>query len=657
MDTNSDIEGGKKLYELFLNKLKNKQIIKGLEENTRMGQLEYLKRQKRFKQTIKDPIWKHYYYAIRMFKKYIENENLKKTGKTFNQTKTKKMVFNWFSSYLLPSIREDSFIDKLELWKGKSTKLLDNLNELKLTYGANIYIISHVDKNTNEKSVLKMNGINYKNTIYDFGIVGCIINQKLNILHVKHPYNQSKYPVCENFVRLNKVYVASNEFKNNLKCYKDGKEIKLKNDEEILIQKLENLDVNVNEFLYEINNDKLALHKDIPYTRILDEVLVRELRFGKTNMTLEILRNKSEKEVKKHHKDVIFNKELNQPYYANSISDEKKYNKNVKSIIFQIIYALKCGNDWFGFSHQDFHRDNIMFNVFGMNDDETRIEKDMFFKIIVNNKNIYYKIPNCAYLVKILDFDMSMIYKDELLKDRTGIYDDDEDFRRKIIMKSLENINPKNDVSYVNNIEFIEKWSKRSNMYRSYKARMHRQWFKVSDLLQVIWEIFIFREEKFIDDIIDNVDKNLREFIIKGVLGSKDDKTEKVAIELLKIIKKYRFDENTNPENISNDLKKEMLMYEQYEKVKDNTIFNSLNIYKHRVLVRFNPYLANRKHKSFDDLLEMEYFDDFRIKEENGVSAETKFNQELKKSKDKVVYIYKTRPRDINYDEYRKEFL
>lgn len=83
-----------------------------------------------------------------------------------------------------------------------------------------------------------------------------------------------------------------------------------------------------------------------------------------------------------------------------------------KGIYFQIIWALRVADKWFGFRHNDLHIGNVMITPIP----KLYKNKNHYFLI---GKTLRFYIPEkwCPYIVKIIDFDRSHMNKpDEHLR-------------------------------------------------------------------------------------------------------------------------------------------------------------------------------------------------------------------------------------------------
>jgi len=80
------------------------------------------------------------------------------------------------------------------------------------------------------------------------------------------------------------------------------------------------------------------------------------------------------------------------------------YRRPFKAIVFQILYALYCGTEWFDFIHADLHSGNVMLKYMLKDEDFKK------FVFILDKDNIFvldaYK---CPWMVKLIDFGDSKV--------------------------------------------------------------------------------------------------------------------------------------------------------------------------------------------------------------------------------------------------------
>ena len=75
-----------------------------------------------------------------------------------------------------------------------------------------------------------------------------------------------------------------------------------------------------------------------------------------------------------------------------NILENEYSDKQIKSILFQIIFGLAFLQKHFNFTHNDLHVNNIMIS-----------KTDKKF-LIYNANKIYYRVPTCGYIAKIIDY-------------------------------------------------------------------------------------------------------------------------------------------------------------------------------------------------------------------------------------------------------------
>lgn len=510
-----------------------------------------------------DPVWTYYTRAKEILEQKLREQNKlsirNKNG--YTQTKTSKLYLDWLSKYIIPildvkmtdfkfdkhiyAILYDSYksLTKKSLYEHKKGEI-DIIKPFR-SYVKMIkeqkYIASFQEVYENDvidKYVLKFNKINYQKSIFDQSVSDVIINQKLNLLHLKHG---KKYPVCENFVKLEQVVVQQSTVKNF-------------RDDDYIVEKLE--------FLEDILDDK---------------------------------DNKYE------------------------IKNMDNYLTDIKVRFLQLIYALKCAKSWFGFKHYDLHTGNWI-----------RVPLDNK-KLAIITPDAKFHIPNCYFLLKILDFDYSTIFKSELLKDNLKEEDKDEYLKYDVIKRALASDKNK------------------SNMYRAIVPREARPYQECSDIIYYFF--MCLRKDETLRMIMANEtpsekEKELQDFVYDGLYGNRD-----VAKSIFKL---FRFQcDDKNVEFSISDMNKfyKVEPFDWYEKQGyrkkrklslDTFWFASMGWFQSNV--KSGPFTLSANPKSEDELLQMKYFDEFRIKGDYELNSDTK------------IFEYQERPKQIDQKELKNAF-
>ncbi len=480
-----------------------------------------------------------------------------------------------------------------------------------------VFRVRRIDDN--KEFVLKMKNLNYDYTLYDYGVVGAVINYMLNLFYLKHKYNNKEFPICENFVRLEDVKISKNYFREpNILTpvvkFSGIKENYIASPTERIKESsyVQTYDKNFLKFKKKDDYD-IGGYKRVQSFETSEQLLVQ---------MLEQLDVRGFENIVDIGKKTIKEKE---PIIGKRTIKEKEPTigkrtiKDLKILFLQLIYALKCGKEWFGFEHKDLHYQNVM---------GKRIMplQDLF--IGIPEQNLYYKIKSCPILIKTLDFELSMVYKDDLTRIKT-MNPDKEDFLHSVIIKkSLED-----ETKLRGSI---------SNMYRSNRVDMIHKYRRMKDLVNYFHFLFtrkvMFRKlllEYYpkLDDI--NV---FRDFIYNGILGGEKD---------IEIVLKFMKGQSLSMKNLNR-----LLNLKMYEQLKTKPRFVNEKI-KARIKKDLkspdSPYFASLESKDFDTLLQHDFFKEFRINKEQ-------FDDEISKTKSEYVYIYRKRTANIDFKDYKKYF-
>jgi hypothetical protein len=103
----------------------------------------------------------------------------------------------------------------------------------------------------------------------------------------------------------------------------------------------------------------------------------------------------------------LYENDISQIFKEFAEKEKEKFKLLFKGLIFQVVYALYCADEWFGFKHNDLHEKNILIKKIKENDFDT--DSHLFYFDGILKFDIKHK--DCPYIVKIIDFDKSSINK------------------------------------------------------------------------------------------------------------------------------------------------------------------------------------------------------------------------------------------------------
>nr|QBK85160.1 MAG: hypothetical protein LCDPAC02_03590 [Pithovirus LCDPAC02] len=271
----------------------------------------------------------------------------------------------------------------------------------------------------------------------------------------------------------------------------------------------------------------------------IDEKEIREIIDKKYTNNLYIDKSK-------YGNILMFIEKVGDLTFGKYIDDDLLQKEDVINIYLQVILSLNAINQYYDFSHNDLHLDNIMIT-------ELEEPKILTYNVKLNGKQVKINLKVDKYLAKIIDFGMSSIkyqYKgEEVLSYNIFSLDDDEYSKEDYLFFPKEPF-PENDIAKFS--------SGLGNIYRNKNPKISEMFinivnYAVNDFNDYINNINFYMyysdwNNKTYDEILNNIFEIFKDYIENPIFDK--EKLVKCNSYLIRGIK-YKIKKNEDLNEIT----------------------------------------------------------------------------------------------------------